>query len=88
MFLTPLIARDVLRNLTSPPDSADRQLTLRQCEVLRLLAQGQAHEGDCGGARYFRRTVEHHKAQLLQVLSLDCTAALIRFAIEQHIVPD
>ena len=34
------------------------------------------------------RTVENHKAQLLQVLSLGSTADLVRFAIKQHIVPE
>jgi DNA-binding NarL/FixJ family response regulator len=34
------------------------------------------------------RTVENHKAHLLQVLSLSSTADLVRFAVKQHIVPE
>jgi DNA-binding NarL/FixJ family response regulator len=34
------------------------------------------------------RTVENHKAHLLDVLSLTSTADLVRFAIKQRIVPE
>ena len=33
------------------------------------------------------RTVEDHKARLMESLGLESTADLVRFAIKQHIVP-
>lgn len=86
-YLTPSITGDVLRNLTSPTDAAER-LTPRQREVLRLLAQGKRMKEIAAELNISVRTVENHKAQLLQVLSLGSTADLVRFAIKQHIVPD
>jgi DNA-binding NarL/FixJ family response regulator len=87
-YLTPLITGEVLRKLTSPPDAAERELTPRQREVLRLLAEGKRMKEIASQLDISVRTVENHKAQLLQVLSLGSTADLVRFAIKQHIVPE
>ena len=87
-YLTPLITGDVLRKLTSPSDAAERELTPRQRDVLRLLAQGKRMKEIAAELDISVRTVENHKAQLLQVLSLGSTADLVRFAIKQHIVPE
>ena len=87
-YLTPLITGDVLRKLTSPTDAAERELTPRQREVLRLLAEGKRMKEIASELDISVRTVENHKAQLLQVLSLGSTADLVRFAIKQHIVPE
>src|SRR5262245_37044118 len=40
-YLTPLVTGDVLKNLSSTADDAERVLTSRQRDVLRLLAQGK-----------------------------------------------
>jgi len=87
-YLTPLITGDVLRNLTTPADAAERELTPRQRDVLRLLAQGKPMKEIAAELDISVRTVENHKAHLQQVLSLGSTADLVRFAIKQHIVPD
>jgi DNA-binding NarL/FixJ family response regulator len=87
-YLTPLITGEVLQKLTAPTDSAERELTPRQREVLRLLAEGKRMKEIASELDISVRTVENHKAQLLQVLSLGSTADLVRFAIKQHIVPE
>jgi len=87
-YLTPSITGDVLRKLASPADATDRELTPRQREVLRLLAQGKRMKEIASELDISVRTVENHKAHLLQVLSLGSTADLVRFAIKQHIVPE
>jgi DNA-binding NarL/FixJ family response regulator len=87
-YLTPLITGDVLRNLSSPTGPAERDLTPRQRDVLRLLAQGKRMKEIASDLDISVRTVENHKAHLLEVLNLERTADLVRFAIKQHIVPD
>jgi DNA-binding NarL/FixJ family response regulator len=87
-YLTPLITGDVLRNLAAPPESAERELTPRQRDVLRLLAQGKRMKEIAAELDISVRTVENHKAHLLEALSLSSTADLVRFAIKQHIVPE
>jgi len=87
-YLTPLITGDVLRNLTAPSESQDSELTLRQREVLRLLAQGKRMKEIAVELGISVRTVENHKSHLQQLLRLDSTADLVRFAIKQRIVPE
>jgi len=87
-YLTPLITGDVLRSLTSPAGATERELTPRQREVLRLLAQGKRMKEIAAELNISVRTIENHKSQLLQVLGLGSTADLVRFAIKQRIVPD
>ena len=87
-YLTPLITGDVLRNLTAPADTGERELTPRQRDVLRLLAQGKRMKEIAAELDLSVRTVENHKAHLLDVLNLTSTADLVRFAIKQRIVPE
>jgi DNA-binding NarL/FixJ family response regulator len=87
-YLTPLITGDVLRNLTASADTVERELTPRQRDVLRLLAQGKRMKEIAAELDLSVRTVENHKAHLLDVLSLTSTADLVRFAIKQRIVPE
>jgi len=87
-YLTPLITGDVLRNLSAPADSVERELTPRQRDVLRLLAQGKRMKEIAAELDLSVRTVENHKAHLLDVLNLTSTADLVRFAIKQRIVPE
>jgi DNA-binding NarL/FixJ family response regulator len=87
-YLTPLITGDVLRNLAAPPESAEHELTPRQRDVLRLLAQGKRMKEIATELDISVRTVENPQPHLLQVLSLSSTADLVRFAIKQHLVPE
>ena len=87
-YLTPLITGDVLRSLTASADTVERELTPRQRDVLRLLAQGKRMKEIATELNLSVRTIENHKAHLLHVLSLTSTADLVRFAIKQRIVPE
>ena len=86
-YLTPLITHDVLQ-MASATVAAERELTSRQREVLRLLAQGKRMKEIAAELDLSIRTVEDHKSHLMQVLGLETTADLIRFAIKQRIVPE
>ena len=86
-YVTSLIISDVLRRLTTPANAAD-DLTPRQREVLRLLAQGKRMKEVAAELDISVRTVETHKAHLLQALKLASTAELVRFAHQQHMMPD
>src|SRR5215471_17522275 len=87
-YLTPLITGDVLRNLAASAEAAERELTPRQRDVLRLLAQGKRMKEIAAELDISVRTVENHKAHLSQLFGLTSTADLVRFAIKQHIVPE
>lgn len=87
-YLSPQITGGVLQNLATPAGAVDRELTTRQREVLRLLAQGKRMKEIAADLDISVRTVENHKSQLLHVLGLENTADLVRFAVKQRIVPE
>ena len=84
---SPTITGDVLK-LTASTTQAERERTARQRDVLRLLAQGKHMKEIAAELDVSIGTAEDHKTHLMQLLHLENTADLIRFAIKQHIVPD
>jgi len=87
-FLTPMVTREVLQNLSGPEAAAGPKLTPRQREVLRRIAQGERLKEIAFALGISVRTVEDHKYQLMRTLGVESTADLVRFAIKQRIVPD
>lgn len=86
-YLTPLLTYDVLR-LNASTIASDRELSPRQRDVLRLLAHGKRMKEIAAELDISVRTVEDHKSHLKEILGLQSTAELIRFAIKQRIVPE
>ena len=89
-YLTPLVKRERLTELpwvNEPPITAQAsgRLTLRQREVLQVLAQG--HSAKTAGAvlNIAQKTVEFHKASMLRQLGLRSTAELIRYALSHEL---
>jgi len=87
-YLTPMVTREVLENLTSPAIITEPKLTPRQREVLRRIAQGERLKEIAFALGISVRTVEDHKYQLMRALGVESTADLVRFAIKQRIVSD
>jgi DNA-binding NarL/FixJ family response regulator len=84
-YLTPLLTRDVLEKIANP-DDARQELTPRQRDVLRLLAEGKRMKEIAAALNISPRTVEDHKYKLMHLLGLETTADLVRFAVKQRIV--
>jgi len=87
-FLTPMVTREVLQNLSAPEAAAGPKLTPRQREVLRRIAQGERLKEIAFALGISVRTVEDHKYQLMRTIGVESTADLVRFAIKQRIVPE
>ena len=87
-FLTPMVTREVLQNLSTPEAVEGPKLTPRQREVLRRIAQGERLKEIAFALGISVRTVEDHKYQLMRTLGVESTADLVRFAIKQRIVPE
>jgi DNA-binding NarL/FixJ family response regulator len=69
--------------------SAERRLTPRQREILRLIAEGRTTKEIANELRISAKTVEMHRAQLMDRLDIHDVAGLVRFAIRTGIVsPD
>jgi DNA-binding NarL/FixJ family response regulator len=86
VYLTPLLTKDVITTLTEPTTQPAVQLTTRQREVLQLIADGRRMKEIAATLQLSTRTVETHKYQMMRVLGVDSTAALVRYAIELGLV--
>ena len=75
-YITPRLAPDVLAALARPGAPTDR-LTVRQREVLRMIAAGRTMKEIGAALGLSTRTVEGHKYQMMQALGVQTTAELI-----------
>ena len=55
VYLTPALTREVMERMAAPAGRSEPQLTPRQRDVLRLIVEGTAHEGDRGDPAAVRR---------------------------------
>ena len=81
-YLTPLITGDVLRNLTAPAETVERELTPRQRDVLRLIVEGRRMKEIGAILDLSARTVETHKYEMMRALGVQSTAELVRYALQ------
>jgi DNA-binding NarL/FixJ family response regulator len=84
-YITPLITRDVVGSLIE--HRADRhELTMRQREVLQLLAEGKSMKEVAAILHLTPRTVAFHKYRMMEQLRVKTSAELVQFAVKQGIV--
>ncbi len=93
LYLTPLISADVLRPFQDrsarlrhrPRLRSAGGLTVRQREVLQLVAEGRTNKEIAGIMKISIKTVEFHKSGIMQNLGLRTTAELTRYALRHGI---
>jgi DNA-binding NarL/FixJ family response regulator len=90
-YLTPLITKGVLAATLHQPEGQIRQrpvatLTLRQREVLQLVAEGKSTKGISAILNISIKTVEFHKARIMDLLDLHSTAELTKYAVAEGLV--
>jgi len=86
-YLTPSITKPILDRMLQPAQTETRksvaELTPRQREVLQLVGEGKSTKEMATVLNVSVKTVEFHKARLMEQLDLHSTAALIKFAIAE-----
>ncbi len=87
-YLSPRITQQTLAEFLSvpTPNSFGNELTERQREVLQLVAEGKTGKEIADILHISPKTVEFHKANLMDVLGIRTVAELTRYAIEHRIV--
>jgi DNA-binding NarL/FixJ family response regulator len=88
-YIAPQIATHLFDSLRSGgPTGAGRsgELTPRQREVLQLVSEGRSAKEIATILRISRRTAQFHKARLMEALSVESTAELVRYAIRTGII--
>ena len=81
-YVSPRIASDVLMALAEGRTPGEGPLTVRQREVVSLIAAGRTMKEVAATLGLSPRTVETHKYQVMQALGLQTTADLIRYALQ------
>lgn len=87
-FVSPALAGKVFEAMKEGPAGAVdpiSRLTLRQREILQLLAEGLSAKEIAAKVDISPRTVEFHKYQMMEALGAKSSAELIRFAIKHGI---
>ncbi len=79
------IQRD-LRRHRQESLSVVRRLTLREREVLRLLAEGKRNREVAGRLGISIRTVETHRARIMKKLGVKTIGELVRYAVRRRMV--
>jgi DNA-binding NarL/FixJ family response regulator len=90
LYISPMLAKDMLdpllhskRSLTAP----QKQLTIRQREVLQLVAEGRSLKEIATILCVSVKTVEFHKTRIVKQLGLSRTADLTKYAVTHGLVP-
>ena len=85
-FLSPLISGDLI-SLALAEEQTD-QLTIREREVLKLLAEGKKNQEVADILFISPNTVRRHRYNIMEKLNLKNTAELVKYAIDQNYLPD
>jgi DNA-binding NarL/FixJ family response regulator len=84
-YITPLITRDVVGSLIEHRTSR-QELTLRQREVLQLLAEGKSMKEVAAILDLTPRTVAFHKYRMMEQLRVKTSAELVKVAVRLGVV--
>lgn len=88
-YVTPLITKDVIQSFLTPGQRAKPEvddLTSRQREILQLVAEGFSAKEIAAQLQVSHRTVEFHKAKIMEQLDLHTTADLVKYAVAHGLV--
>lgn len=86
-YLSPAIARSVVEQAVGRAPSwrreAERPLSVREREVLQLIAEGKSSKGIAAALEIAVTTVETHRRQIMDKLNLRTVAELTKYAIRE-----
>ena len=87
IYLSPAIAEvvveDYVRHVPGPGQAAFTSLSAREREVLQLLAEGKTSKEIASALHLSAKTIESHRAQIMDKLGLRTVAELTKFAIRE-----
>ena len=88
-YLSPAISRQVVEGYVQRAggEQAPEVLTARQREVLRLVAGGKSTKEIAFLLNLSVKTVETHRAQIMERLGIRDVAGLVRYALRTGLVP-
>lgn len=88
-YVTPLVAKGLVQSVITgdrPAVSEDEPLTVRQREVLQLVAEGMTVKQIASTLNISPKTVEFHKSHIMTQLDLHTTAELTKYALVHGLI--
>ena len=85
-YVTPLITEGMVDSMLQKGSPSARSLTIRQREVIQLVAEGHSMKQVASILNIAPRTVAFHKYRIMEQFKIKTTAELIQFAVKQRIV--
>jgi len=88
-YITPIVSKEIVTALLKLEPSrlaTIDDLTTRQREILQLVAEGFSAKAIANQLRVSHRTVEFHKAKIMEQLDLHTTADLVKYAMAHGLV--
>ena len=91
MFFTAAASAVVLEHLREgykkrDLDAARERLSLREREVVQLLAEGKSNKEIGASLHISKRTVDHHRARIMDKLQIQSVGELVLYAVRNKIV--
>jgi len=81
-----LFAKYLVPGSKKTKSPAEKQLTVREREIVRLLAESSSNKDIADKLGISVRTAETHRATLMRKLGIRSVAGLVRYAIRNHII--
>lgn len=85
-YITPRVAETLAQWVASPEAPALNRLSPRQCQILRLVAEGHTTKAIASLLSISITTVNTHRAEIIKRLGIGDVATLTRFAIESGLI--
>lgn len=85
-FVSPAVMDLVVKGLAESGKPSSQDLTPREREILKLLAEGKANKETATALGLSIKTVEAHRANLMRKLDLRSLSDLIHFAIRNRLI--
>jgi len=86
VYLSPGVSRAVMDAYHSKSEKSRNPLTLRERQVLQLIAEGKSTKDVATLLGISVKTAESHRTRLMRKLGIHETASLVRYAVRQGIV--
>jgi DNA-binding NarL/FixJ family response regulator len=89
-FFTPRVTEILLSNrgskVTDPAESMRKRLTMREREILQLLAEGKTAKEVASILGIATKTSDTHRTNIMRKLNVHSVAELVRYAIRNKVV--
>jgi two-component system response regulator NreC len=80
------VVKDYVRRVQGGEEAAASELTPREIEVLRLVAEGHTNQEIAGRLQLSRKTVDTHRTNLMRKLGIHDVTELVKYALRHGVI--